>query len=287
MDVDLVQLAERSAAVTGDFLVASATVAATQASSAVGSAVAQLVMGRLGISPATSEAVPALQAAPGDEQRRSDLAATLRDVLSQDPGFVQQLKEALGTVDRTVHAVASEGGQVWVDPNFTANDHGVVVGGDQHNTKRITKRSGALWTVAAVLILGGGTTLLVTQNSSETTLQQKAEKTAVDFIRAGYSGDIETMCGLTSPSQDGNIAPCLTKESVREAKAEAKASTVPDDQRAFAQGWEAESSNLPSDNTAIVTTVNKNPKASVVIHLTRESGEWRVTSTEGGVQRTP
>lgn len=284
--MDLFQLAERSAAVTGDFLVASAAVAATQAGTAVGSAVAQLVMGRLGISPATSEAVPALQAAPDDETRRSNLAAALRDVLNQDPAFARQLEQALEAVDRAVHAVASgPNSRVTVGSPVTASGRAVVVGGDQHNIKRVTKKSGALWTVIAVVILGGITAFIITQNKPESS-RQKAEKAAVDFVRAGYSNDIETMCGLTSAHQQ-NIAPCRTEQSMKEAQAEAKANPIPDDQRALAQGWVAESSNLPSDNTALVTTVNKQAKGSIVVHLTRESGDWRVTSTQGGMQRTP
>ncbi|MEU8627529.1 hypothetical protein [Streptomyces sp. NPDC048669] len=64
-----------------------------------------------------------------------------------------------------------------------------------------------------------------------------------------------------------------------------------DDQLATARAWKAESSKLPSDNTALVTTVNNqtkvSSKVSLVVHLTHESGDWRVTSVEGGLQPAP
>lgn len=278
--MDLGQLAERSAAITGDFLLASAVGAAGQAGSIVGTAVVELVMGRLGINSDTAETVPALRGAPGDPQRRSELAAALRDVLAQDPGFASTLADAVRAADRDVHVVAGQDSFVTIDSPVTAHGRGDAVGRDQHNTRNTTKKTGALWAaaVAAIAILAGGTAVVVKQNSSEGSSQQKAEKVAVDFVRAGYRGDFETACGLTSPKQDGSIAPCRTEETLKEALEEGK--TVPDEQYAASQAWKAESSKLPSDNTALVTTVNRQGKVAIVVHLTRASGDWLVSGTE-------
>lgn len=281
--MDLVQLAERSAAITGDFLLASVTGAAGQASSAAGAAVVQLVMGRLGLSPATSETVPALRAAPDDPQQRSEFAAVLRDVLAQDPGFASSLSEAVQAAERNVHVVADRESFVTVDSPVTAHGRGTAIGRDQHNTKHTTKKTGALWAaaVAAIAVLGGGTTFMVTQSSPESSSQEQAEKAAVDFVRAGYNDDVETMCGLTSPKQDGSIAPCRTEETMQKAIEDVKARPVPDEKYAAAsRGWKAEKSNLPSHNTALVTTINNQIGIAVVVHLTHESGDWRVIGTE-------
>ncbi|MFE9411184.1 hypothetical protein ACFYN0_20740 [Streptomyces sp. NPDC006704] len=272
--MDLVELAQRSAAITGDFLAASAAGAATQTASAVGSAVAQLVVGRLGVSPAASGSVPALRAAPQDARRRSDVAAALREVLAQDPAFAGALREAVRAVEGDVRVVASgQESYVPVASPVTADRRGVAVGRDQHNNKRVTKKSGALWVaaVAAVGILAGGGTYLITQSSPDSP-RQKAEKTALDFVRAQSSGDIEAMCGLLAPEQN-DFSACRTQEGMREAKAEAIGAGAPDELRSFAEKWEIASSDLPSDNTARVTTVNKtviNKKsvAPVTVHLT-------------------
>ncbi|MFB7620564.1 hypothetical protein [Kitasatospora sp. NPDC056181] len=288
--MDLVHLAERSAAVTGDFLVASATGAATQAGSVVGSAVAQLVMGRLGIEPTASHAVPALQAAPADEQRRSDLAAALREVLARDPGFAGVLGEAVREVDQNLHVVASgQGSFVPVGSPVTASGRGVAVGRDQHNT-RVTKRGGALWAAVAVAVavVATGTTLLVTQDGPEDTLKQQAEQTAADWLRAAFSNDVETMCALTARGESG-IGDCRSEERRKDALVAAQAHPATDDEIAFAKAWRVTSSDLPSTNTARVTAVNKatfhgKTNAPMIVHLTHESGEWRVTDAESAGQ---
>ncbi|MCG6498849.1 hypothetical protein [Kitasatospora sp. A2-31] len=267
---------------------ASATGAANQASSVVGSAVAQLVMGRLGINSATAQAVPALQAAPADVQRRSELAAALRDVLIEDPAFAAALGEAVQAVDRNVHVVASgQDSLVQVDSPVTASGRGVAVGRDQHNLTRVTKKNGTLWIAAlvAVVVVSGGTTLLVTQDSPNESPRKKAEKVAVDWARAGYVGDIETMCGLTT-GRDSHISGCRTDEETRRAKAAVASDPPSDDEIAAAEGWKAESSELPSDNTARVTVVNTKNRSGVkkdhiVVHLTRQGSDWLVSDAKG------
>ncbi|MFJ8430430.1 hypothetical protein ACIQ9P_03900 [Kitasatospora sp. NPDC094019] len=261
---------------------ATATGAAHQAGSAVGSAVAQLVTGRLGIDPATAQAVPALQAAPADAQRRSELAAALREVLVQDPAFAGTLAEAVRTVDRNVHVMASgQDSFVQVDSPVTASGRGVAVGRDQHNNTKVTKQ-GTLWIAAlvAVVVVGGGTTLVVTRDDPAGSPRKQAEKVAVDWARAVTVKDIETMCGLTTGSDSG-ISDCRSKERISQAKAEA-ASDPPSDQRInSAKEWKVESSELPSDNTARVTVVmRKNLSGAEEQHLnvelTRRGGEWLV-----------
>ncbi|MFD9063459.1 hypothetical protein ACFVZ3_18320 [Kitasatospora purpeofusca] len=287
--MDLVELAERSAAVTGDFLVASATGAANQASSAVGSAVAQLVMGRLGINPATAQAVPALQAAPADGQRRSELAAALREVLAQDPAFAGALGEAVREVDRNVHVVASgQDSFVQVGSSVTASGRGVAVGRDQHNNNQVTKKNGTLWIAAlvAMVVVGGGTTLLVTKDSPIGSPQKQAEKVAADWARATFAGDIETMCALTTGSESG-ISDCQSKDDMRRAKERVESEPPSAEVIAAAKGWKAESSDLPSDNTARVTVVNRKnfsgtEKQRIVVHLTRQGSDWLVSDARGG-----
>ncbi|MFE6745194.1 hypothetical protein ACFVGM_05015 [Kitasatospora purpeofusca] len=56
---------------------------------------------------------------------------------------------------------------------------------------------------------------------------------------------------------------------------------------AAAKEWKAESSDLPSDNTARVTVVNRKnrsgtEKQRIVVHLTRRGDDWLVSDASGG-----
>ncbi|MFI1258331.1 hypothetical protein ACH4U6_31740 [Streptomyces netropsis] len=274
--VDLAQLAERSVAVTGDFLLASATGAATQ----VGSAVSQLVIGRLGISPHSSGASQELQAAPDDAQRRADASDALRELLHQEPEFAEQLAHELQKMQQRIRVEPhGQNNRTFVNSPLTAHGKGKVIGGDSN--KSITKKSGALWGLlaAVVVALGGGATVLLTQSGQDDSPERQAEKVAVDFLRATYRGDMETVCGLASKGAangTGSLSLCRDDKKLTEMKNR----PVPEDQLEFAKQWKATTVDLPSDNTARVTAVNAGK--GVIVHLTREEGSWRVVDTKGG-----
>ncbi|MFD4907348.1 hypothetical protein [Kitasatospora purpeofusca] len=164
----------------------------------------------------------------------------------------------------------------------------MAVGRDQHNNTRVTKKNGTLWIAAlvAVVVVGGGTTLLVTMDSPIGSPQKQAEKVAADWARAGFAGDIETMCALATGSE-GGISDCQSKDDIRRAKARVESEPPSAEEISAAKEWKAESSELPSDNTARVTVVNRRnrsgtEKQRIVVHLIRQDGGWLVSDASGG-----
>ncbi|MFD7426491.1 hypothetical protein ACFV6Z_05455 [Streptomyces sp. NPDC059818] len=240
-------------------------------------AVSSLVFDTLSAGPESESAAVALRESPEDHATQITAARALERILEDNRGLARMLETKLEQLQPENKAIS-----------FGAGHAGVVSqtgkGNKSHIGNKTTKRGGAFWGIVAavVVIIGGGSTLLVVQNDSEPTLQEQAQKAALDFVLATYRGDVVTMCGLRSEGFDLN--PCMTAEDMESAQAEVaedKGGDREDTERSgLTKDWEISDSKFPSDNRALISLDHTKPPMSVVVDLTHETGAWRVTNVD-------
>lgn len=241
-------------------------------------AVSSLVFDTLSAGQESESAAVALRESPEDPAIQITASRALEQILEDNQGLARMLETKLEQLQPSDNTAIS----------FGTGHTGVVSqtgkGNKSHIGNKTTKRGGAIWGIVAavVVIIGGGSTLLVVQNDSEPTLQEQAQKAALDFVLATYRGDIVTMCGLRSEGFDMN--PCMTAEDMESAQAEVaedKGGDWKDIERSgLTKDWEISDSKFPSDNRALISLDHTKPPMSMVVDLTHETGAWRVTNAD-------
>ncbi|MBT2897993.1 hypothetical protein [Streptomyces sp. McG3] len=240
-------------------------------------AVSSLVFDTLSAGPESESAAVALRESPENPATQITASRALERILGDNRGLARMLETKLEQLQPSNNEAIS----------FGTGHAGVVSqtgkGNRSHIGNKTTKRGGAFWgfVAAVVVIIGGGSTLLVVQNDSEPTVQEQAQKAALDFIRASYGGDVVTMCGLRSERYD--TLPCDTAEEMESAQAEADEDREDIERAGLTKNWEISDSKFPSDNRALITLDHAKIPQSVVVDLTHETGAWRVASLKGAV----
>ncbi|MET8684676.1 hypothetical protein ABZV77_10720 [Streptomyces sp. NPDC004732] len=250
-----------------------------------------MVLDRLRRNGEGAPALAALQEDPQDPARQADTAAALRQVLQHEREFAARLEAALQEAQRQAQPIHQGAGSTAMAGNqvsMTGKGHTLAGRDITTNRNKTIKRGGAFWGVVAAVIvaLGGGSTILLTQDDSDPSLQEQAEKTAVDFTNASWRGDIDTMCGLVSKdTRRAQFSMCESEATKKEAQEAADKDRPEIEKGGRGKDWRVRSSKLPSDNNALVTMVHATMPAPVTLHMTHETGAWRVYKTTDAGQR--
>lgn len=238
-------------------------------------AVSNLVFDTLSAGPESESAAVALRESPEEPATQITASRALERILEENRGLARMLETKLEQLQPSDNTAIS----------FGTGHAGVVSqtgkGNRSHIGNKTTKRGGAFWGIlaAVVVIIGGGSTLLVVQNDSEPTLQEQAQKTALDFVRATYGGDVVTMCGLRSDEYD--TLPCDTADDMESAQAEADEDREDMERSGLTKNWEISDSKFPSDNRALISLHHATSPLTLVVDLTHKTGAWRVADMEG------
>ncbi|MFE6973218.1 hypothetical protein [Streptomyces sp. NPDC057682] len=259
----------------GEIAQRSIEIVVAQGSAAIG----DLVFNALSARPEGEPAAVALRDRPDDSAAQEAASGVLERILEENQVLARMFQTELEKLEPShVTAVGFGSGHTVVTQQTGKGNRSHV--GDVNN--RTTKHGGAFWGIVAavVVVIGAGSTLLVVQNESEPTLQEQAEKTALDFTRASFGGDFVTMCGLRAKELD--MEGCESAEGMESSQAEADEAKADIERSGIAKNWTVSDSRFPSDNRAIISLKHDSPRRSVVVDMTHDTGAWRVVKVQRG-----